>query len=389
MSAPSDLSIVYFGNDWFAENRTSSHHIGRRLGQLFPLLYVESPGLRVPTTSRRDLRKLIKKLFAAFRTPQQIDAHMWYISVPQIPLRRFLTVRRLNQSFASWRIQRSLRMLGFSFYVSWFTVPHPGFLAGRLGERMVVYYCIDNYSALPDVDSIDVARMDAQLSRRADLVFAASPTLTATKQKQNSNVIYSPHGVDAELFAQAADLSRPVAERARGLSHPIIGFFGVLDARIDSGLLQFLAKSRPQWSFLLVGRVAINAAPLASLPNICLPGAISYSALPDWARAFDVCIMPYCRDAFSENANPLKLREYLATGKPVVSIPIPELEQFGNLVSVATTSHQFLEAIEHELATDSDDRRRERMSAVSSSTWDIRIESVIRALFEGLENRAR
>jgi len=372
-----DLSFIYFGNDWFAENRTSSHHIARRLSNRFPLLYVETPGLRAPEASRRDIRKLFKKLAAAFRPPRQISEHMWHISVPQIPYRRYAAVRKINELFALWKVRSALRRVPLFSPLSWFNVPHPGFLAGKLGERMVVYYCTDNYAAAPGVDATDVARMDEALTRRADVVFATSPSLVHEKQRLNETVIYSPHGVDADVFGKAADLTLPIAEPARNLSHPVIGFFGVLDGRIDPGMIEFLATSRPHWSFLLVGRVAIDARRLSRLSNVCMPGNVPYEMLPDWARAFDVCIMPYRQDAFSLNANPLKLREYLATGRPVVSIPTAEVEQFSGFVSVAATNEEFLAAIEKELAADSEERRRERIRLVSPATWDARVEVVI------------
>ena len=140
-------------------------------------------------------------------------------------------------------------------FISWFHVPHPGLLAGQLGECLIVYYCIDNYAALPGVESMSVAAMDEGLARRADLVFVVSNNLLQNKVKLNPNVFLSPHGVDAELFEKAADKSRPVAARVKGTLHPVVGFFGVLDDKIDVDLLLYLARSRPQWSFLLVGFV--------------------------------------------------------------------------------------------------------------------------------------
>jgi Glycosyl transferases group 1 len=388
VNTSTDLLFIYFGNDWFAENRTSSHHIAKRLGSRFSLLYVESPGLRAPRVSSRDFGKICKKLGVAFRGPKQIGPRMWHVSVPQIPFRRFPAVRKLNEVFARWKLKRAVRNLSLGSAVSWFTVPHPGFLAGTLGERLVVYYCIDSYAALPDVDAAEVAKMDDALSRRADLVFAASPGLVASKQEQNSRVIYSPHGVDADLFGRAADSAQPVAEGARNLSHPLIGFFGVLDNRIDFDLIRFLALRRPQWNFLLVGHIAGNISTLNGLENVHMPGAVRYETLPDWARAFDVCIMPYRQDAFSANANPLKLREYLATGRPVVSVPMPEVDRFGANIAIRASKQDFLEAIEKELVADSEEKRKARMELVRADTWDARVESVVSLVRQALGEAA-
>lgn len=370
-------AIVYFGNDWFAENRTSSHHIARRLGARFKVLYVESPGLRAPSASGRDLRKIWRKLSQSFERPRQIGPAMWHLTLPQIPYRNAPGVAAANRWFGSRMIQRAVAGLGFERIVTWFLVPHPGFLAGRCGEAMTIFYAVDNYSALPGVDAAQVARMDRELTEAADLVFGVSPSLAADKKQINPHTIFSPHGVDAELFGRAADLSLPIPEPAAQLSHPVIGFFGVLDQRVDMALIEYLARQRPGWSFLFIGRIAVDAGTLKSLPNVFMPGAVPYETVPDWARAFDVCIMPYQQDAFSKSANPLKMREYLATGRAVVSVPLPEVERFGGGVLVARNHEEFLKQLEKALAEDTPARRRGRIESVAPMTWDARAEEVI------------
>ena len=370
-------AIIYFGNDWFAENRTSSHHIARRLGERFRLLYVEVPGLRAPSSSGRDLAKIVRKLAKAVEKPRQIGPTMWHMTLPQIPYRNAPGVAAANRWFGRNRIRAAAAGLGFDRTVSWFLVPHPGFLAGRLGESMSVFYAIDDYSALPGVDRQQVARMDEELSRAVDVIFTVSPSLLQAKQALNANVVFSPHGVDAELFGRAADRSLPLPEKARGLKRPVVGFFGVLDQRLNVKLLEYLARARPEWTFLLVGRVAVDASSLAALPNVVMAGSVPYETVPDWARAFDICIMPYFQDAFSKAANPLKMREYLATGRAVVSVPLPEVERFGGGVVLARSDEEFLRRIEEELASDSDEKRAARRQSVAPMTWDARAAEVI------------
>lgn len=374
------LSIVYFGNDWFGENRTSSHHIASRLGAMYTLLYVEVPGLRAPEMNGRDLGKLWRKLRSAVRGPRQIGPHMWHMTLPQIPFRRSRAVQVLNHRFALFIVRRAMRLLQLHSSVSWFLVPHAASLAGELGERLVVYYCIDDYSALPNVDKRAVAEMDAALSRRADLVFASSRALFETKTKINPAVTYAPHGVDVALFRSASDRSKQPALPVRELRHPVVGFFGVVDERIDTELILFLARARPQWTFLLVGRIATDRAKLSSFANILCPGPVPYESLPDWARAFDACIMPYRRGAFASNANPLKLREYLATGKPVVSVRMPEVESLGAFVEIADTPQQFLQATDRALGGESDERRQARVKCISQMTWDSRVNETIQVV---------
>ncbi len=374
------LSIVYFGNDWFGENRTSSHHIARRLVDRYKLLYVEVPGLRAPEMNSRDLIKLWRKLRSTLRRPRPIGPRMWHMTLPQIPFRRFRAVRALNHRVAQLLIRRAMNRLQLQSSVSWFVVPHAASLAGLLGEKLVVYYCIDDYSTLPNVDRQAVAQMDTALSRRADLVFASSRALFESKTRHNSAVTYAPHGVDVDLFRSASDRSRQPALPTRALPHPVVGFFGVVDERIDTDLLLFLSRERPGWTFLLVGRIAIDQARLTARSNIFCPGTVPYLELAEWARAFDVCMMPYRLGAFATHANPLKLREYLATGKPVVSVRMPEVESLGAVVEIADTAPEFLRAIDRALADDCDERRQARVNSVAPMTWDRRVQETIQVL---------
>ena len=370
-------AIVYFGNDWFGENRTSSHHIARRLGNRFRVLYVEVPGLRAPSASGRDISKLWRKLSKSVQPPQQIGPSMWHMTLPQIPYRSAPGVAALNRWFGGRMIRRAVAGLRLGPILTWFLVPHPGFLAGQCGETMSVFYAVDDYSALPGVDRPQVAKMDQELTRAADLVFGVSPSIVEAKTGLNRHTVFAPHGVDAELFGRAADKSLPLPERARGLGRPVVGFFGVVDQRLDVGLIEYLSRQRPQWTFLLVGRIAVEAGRLAALPNVVLAGSVPYETVADWARAFDIAIMPYHQDAFSRSANPLKMREYLATGNAVVSAPLPEVERFGGGVAVARSHSEFLARLEDELAADTPGKRSERMASVAAATWDARAADVI------------
>lgn len=378
--------FLYFGNDWFAENRTSSHHVAQHLAQRLPLLYVDCPGLRAPAFSGRDLRRLARKLKEALRGPRQVGNQMWHCTLLSAPASK-RRLRAASRPLAAWLIRRWIRQLGWRDLISWFVVPHPGFLACQLGEDYVVYYCTDNYAALPGVDSIAVRKMDEDLSRRADIIFAVSPELVKAKRNLNDNVVYAPHGVDIELFARAMDPATHEPPLAAKLRHPVIGFFGVLGAWLDYELLRFLAVSRPQWTFLFVGRIAADVSGLAQLPNVVFAGPQPYQSLPQWAKAFDVGILPYHRNEQVMNANPLKLREYLAAGRPVVAVSTPEIDRFAQWVHIAHSHQEFLEQIERALATDTPEARMARRAAVRHMSWEARVTETLAHVEKGLRKK--
>lgn len=382
-------SIVYFGNDWFAENRTSSHHVASRLARLMPLLYVDSPGLRAPTGSKRDVKRLFKKLAASLRLPQQLAPGFWHCTVPQIPYRRVPGVGALNRAFGLWAVRRAIRHVEFKQQISWFVVPHPGFMAHRLGESLCVYYCIDDYAAHPGVDGEQVARADRELTLRADQLFVAPPALLDEKKAINPTATFAPHGVDVDLFQQALDPATPVPEVARELSRPVVGYFGSIAAWIDIEMIAWLARARPQWSFLMVGQSFVDVSELRVLPNVLLAGPQPYDSLPGWAKAFDVAIIPYRLNQQVLNANPLKLREYLATGRPIVTVSNPEIERFSRWVHVVDGRHAFLAAIEAALRPEPDGSALARVDVVRKMTWDSRVDEVLATVGRALEKRTQ
>lgn len=382
-----DVGVVYFGNDWFAENRTSSHHVAVRLAKRMPVLYVDSPGMRAPQASGRDLRRALRKLREALRMPRRVDDNLWHCTVPQLPFRRIPGVTLFNRLFSQWALRRAMRVLGSRKRISWFVTPHPGFLARHLGESFCVYYCIDDYAAHPGVDREVIAASDQSLTERADLVFVAPPSLLAAKRALNPHTHFSPHGVDAALFARAADPATDIPEAARHLRHPVVGYFGSIHEWIDVELIAWLARARPQWTFLLVGYAAIKVPELEALPNVMLAGAQPYQSLPSWARAFDAAIIPYRRNRQVENANPLKLREYLATGRPVVAVGNPEIARFASVVHIAEGPEDFLAGLEQALADGPDKGAAERMAAVADQTWDRRVEDVLNEVSSSLATR--
>lgn len=374
------VGIVYFGNDWHAENRTSSHHIAAGLARTMPVLYVDSPGIRAPTGSGRDIRRAARKLAAALSLPVLVAPNLWHCTVPQVPLRRIPGVNAFNAAFGRWAVRRAMRAAGIRRSISWFTVPHPGHLAGKLGDEFCVYYCTDDYSAFPGVDEVLIAARDRDLSLRADLLFVATPGLEAPKRALNPNTVFSPHGVDVDLFRQAMDERTELPERVRGIPRPVIGYIGTIHEWVDLDLLAWLASERPTWSFLLVGHAATDVSALRDLPNVHFAGPQPYADLGRWSKAIDVALIPQRRTRWIANANPLKLREYLAAGRPVVSVRNPEIEKFASWVRIADDHHAFLAAIDAALLDTGRDAAEARAAVVADQTWERRVDTVLRTL---------
>jgi glycosyltransferase involved in cell wall biosynthesis len=227
------------------------------------------------------------------------------------------------------------------------------------------------------VDAALIAQRDDALSRRADLLCVAPPALLDAKRALNPNTVFSPHGVDVALFAQAQDPATEVPALARDLPRPIIGYIGSIHEWIDVPLIEWVAQQRPQWSFLLVGHAHVAVDGLRALPNVTLAGTQPYASLPSWSKAFDAAIIPYRLNRQVANANPLKLREYLAAGKAVVSVRNPEIEKFSQWVRLVDDREGFLAALDAAVLDHAPGAAESRIAAVADQTWEARVDAVL------------
>jgi glycosyltransferase involved in cell wall biosynthesis len=378
MTKPDRPTIIYFGNDWAAENRTSSHHVARWLAKRYDVIYVESPGLRAPKGTGRDLKKLVSKVGLALRGPRPTPEGLQVQTMLQIPFHGSDLVRRANRHLLVASLKLLLKLRGVKNPITWFVVPHMAPVAGQLGERLSIYYCIDDYAALPDVDVQAVRAMDEALTRKANLVFVASDTLLEKKRSLNADTHVSPHGVDYDHFVKAQDPNLATPEDVAKLPRPIIGFFGLIERWIELDLIKYMAEKRPHWTFLMIGRIAVPEAEVPRLPNIHYLGRRPYETLPAYGKAFDVAIIPYHLTQQVLHSNPIKLREYLAMGKPIVSVSVPEIDKFSDHVAIARTHEEYLAKVDAAVANGlSAERIKSQTERASTMTWDANLRKVI------------
>jgi glycosyltransferase involved in cell wall biosynthesis len=368
--------IIYVGNDWFADNRTSSHQIARLLAQHNRMLYVEAAGQRAPKASKRDIGKIFRKLKRAFADPVRLDNGMHLYSPVILPFHRFSLARRLNKIILGWSIKRACKTVGFENPVLWIILPHYSSLVDTVRCKGVVYYVVDEYSSMPDVDADRIREMERHVLDHADVVFTISEELTRAKSQVNPNTYFSNHGVDTAHFnrAHTEDLPRP--SELGSMPAPVIGFFGLIEDWLDLELIEHLASRRPRYSFVLIGRVASDTARLKKHKNVFFLGQKKYEDIPAYLKYFDVCLIPFKLNEVIINSNPLKLKEYLAGGKPVVSVGIGEVRKYGDLVYIGDTYDEYLACVDRALEEDSPERARQRVRAMESESWPARVDVI-------------
>lgn len=371
-----DQQIVYIGNDWFADNRTSSHQIARLLARTNRMLYVEAAGQRSPTATKRDFAKMAAKLRKAWADPVRVEDGVHVYSPLIVPFHASALARRVNRIVLGAQIRRACRKVGFERPILWIILPHYSSIVETVPHKGVVYYVVDEYSAMPGVDVERIREMEALVLAKADVVFAISEQLAATKGRANPHTYFSPHGVETAHFGRAYHEALPRPQEMEGIPSPIVGFFGLIEDWLDFDLLEYLAERRPNYSFVMVGRVARDISRFARHQNVVFLGKKPYSDIPSFLRAFDVCHIPFQLNDVILHSSPLKLKEYLAGGKPVVSVAIDEVKKLEGLAYVANDFAGYLTAIDRALAEDSAERAQARVQAMEKESWESKVETI-------------
>jgi UDP-galactopyranose mutase len=271
--------------------------------------------------------------------------------------------------------------------VTWLYTPMALPLAAHLNPQCVVYDCMDELSAFLFAPLALITRESALLNW-ADLVFTGGPSLYEAKRHRHPNVHCFPSSVDAAHFRQARTCTE--AADQRDIPHPRLGFYGVIDERIDLELIGALATSHPEWQICMVGPVVkIDPASLPQGPNLHYFGQRSYRELPSYLAGWDVCMMPFARNEATRFISPTKTLEYMAAEKPIVTTPINDvIEPYGNIVYVGDSPASFVAACEQALAADDNERACHLVgmrAVLAATTWDKTVQQMQQLIAAVLE----
>jgi glycosyltransferase involved in cell wall biosynthesis len=349
------------------------------------VLWVNSIGYRTPNVSRADLTRAVRKLVAATRRMSNPEPNIHVLSPLAIPAYGRPSVRWLNRILLRYQVKRAMRKLRFQRAINWVFNPPAAVVARQLGEANLIYHCVDEHAAFTGVSAASMESFERALLRSADLSIVSSERLLESRRRINAETVLVRHGVDFEHFRKALDPATVVPAEIATLPHPILGFFGLIADWIDVELLARLARHFSQGSLVLVGKAVTDVSALAALPNVHLLGRKPYGDLPAYCRGFDVALNPFRINELTLNANPLKVREYLAAGLPVVSSPIPEVAALG-LCRIAEGPEQTIRAVEEALADPGPSTARSER--IRPESWAARLEEIRGHLATALDRKA-
>jgi glycosyltransferase involved in cell wall biosynthesis len=366
--------MLCFSHDWSGDP-LSKTHLMRLLARDNRILWVNSIGYRTPTASRRDLSRAFKKLAAiATDSLREPEPNVHVLNPLVIPAYGRPWIRDINRRLLRHQVRRAMRQLGFQRPINWVFNPAAAVIAGSLGEDQLIYYCVDEYAAFSRVDRIALATLEQDLLDKAGLVITSSAGLYESKRSFNRNTVLVRHGVNWNHFRRALDTETALPPDINNLPGPIIGYFGLIaDDWVDLELLAHVARRLPHASIVMLGKVTMDVSLLKQFPNVHLLGHRPYESLPAYCKAFAAALIPFPMNDATRNANPLKAREYLAAGLPVISTALPEVEVLGGC-RIGHDADDFVAQIQ--LALVEPGPSAVRSDAIRHESWESRLADI-------------
>jgi len=294
---------------------------------------------------------------------------------------------RVHDVFGLSFLKFYLRYLRFTPDVAIFGTPYFAFFLPFLKSMgtKIIYDCVDEMTAFPNVNNnLQASLMERYMVKNSTFTFAASKILYSKILKLNPNCFYVPNGVDFPHFFSASKVREKIPE-VEHLKHSIVGYIGAVFEWFDVDLVCKLARLHPDYSILLVGPVDFSLKKkLEGYLNIKMVGAKPYEVLPRYLACMDVCLIPFKINRLTSASNPIKLYEYLAAGKPVVSTALPEVcENASGLVYIAKDSEDFIRKVE-EAVKEAESPNKElimrRIKFAKENSWEKRIETIEKLL---------
>jgi len=363
-------SFIVFSDDWGEHPSSCQHLFGQMLGQ-HRVIWVNTIGMRSPKFSLADFKKIARKVSKMFRRREPAEQ---VNSSPQprvcqpfmLPWSSIAAVRRFNRNSVAREVRRAARELNMLRPVVVSTVPNACDYVDCFDAAGVVYYCVDDFSQWPGLEHALVREMESSLIAKAGVLIATSRNLFDKLSAGGRKVHLLTHGVDIGLFSRDAP-----AEHAclTDIPKPRVGYFGLFDERSDQRLLVDVARSLPEISFVITGPVATDVSLLRACPNVHFTGSLPYRELPALIKGLEVLFIPYLVDQFTASISPLKLKEYLVTGKPVVVTPIAEARLHPEFLRLAASADEWKQALQDALASGSMARRDVVNAAMANESW--------------------
>ncbi|MHA1753372.1 MAG: glycosyltransferase [Candidatus Helarchaeota archaeon] len=293
--------------------------------------------------------------FQLFSKIKKTDNNL-FVLTPHLglPFRRFITIKKINIFLLKRTIKKCLKKMNINSFIMITYNPYSDNIISELRPILSIFDCVDDHSEYPYPALKKKRNKDYLITKEnnlcniVDIVITTSKELYKKKKIINQNTYFIPNGVDFHVFQKYFFEKNEIPEDLKNVKKPIIGFVGGLAQWIDFELIKYIAKESPDWSVVLVGPIIGNLNIINiknEYKNIYFLGKKEKEDIPKYVSNFDVCINPFKINKLSKHVNPLKVYEYLAAMKPVVSVKMPELESLSDIIHFADSKFDFVEKI--------------------------------------------
>lgn len=353
------------------------------------VIFVNSISMGLPSLVHKDLLpRIARKLRSYARAARETEEGITVVSPPAVPFYGSAVARRANRLLLSAQISTLAKRRGLRRPILWLAIPTAVEMIGRLGESLVIYLVSDKYDANTMDHATDpklIKRLHERALDAADIIFYSGHKMFKEAERGRERSLLLEQAVDFDHFSQVARGELTIAPEVARIPSPRLGYFGAIEPwLIDQQLIKRAATERPEWHWVLIGNRARNLE-IGHLSNVHLLPAVAYRELPHYAAGFDVCVLPWdVQNLWTSYTAPLKVREYLATGRPVVITQLAEFEHMRNVIRTARSHDEFFTQVEEALAEQGIEPARARQGSVANDTWDSRVEWVSKLIERAL-----
>lgn len=384
------LDVIYFGPIEWNYIKQRPQHIVCGLSRYGKVLYIEPLGLR--NISFSDWPRIFTRAQSFLKKPKktntQENKNIFFLSPYYIPLYNNSPADKINKNILLQAVRKKLTENNFQHKpVLWFTAPiSPALdLARELDHCLTVYECMDDYAEIHLLrgeleSSRNIKAVEDKLTQKADLVIATSERLYHKLKEKNPTTYLVPNAVDFEFFSQKFKENLPLPSDLENIPRPVLGYFGTVGTWFDFELVEYVCKKR-NWSVVLIGPVHVSYQ--NKLKNLHLLGTKSYAEIPNYLKYFDVCLIPFKINEVTRSINPLKVFEYLSSGKGVVSTYLPDLKPYRDIIHLVSSKEEFLECAELYLTAEQDEKIiQKRIETARLNSWEARTAKILSLLEE-------
>ena len=358
------------------------------------VIFVNSISMGLPGLSNKDLvPRIVRKLRSYARLARPTPEGVTVVSPAVIPFFGSRVARAVNRRLLAMQIGNLARRGGLTGPILWIAIPTAADMIGQFDEQLVIYQVSDKYDAnLMDhaTDLRTIRQLHERAIDNADLVLYSGQKLLAEAERGRERSFLLEQAVDFDHWSQVGAGKLEIAEAVARIPRPRLGYFGAIEPwLVDQELITRAARERPEWHWIFIGNKS-RGVEIEALPNTHFLPPVPYQELPRYAAGFDVCVLPWdTAHAFTSYGSAIKVREYLATGKPVVISPLPEYESMSDVLRIARTHDDWFCLVEEALQENDPGAAQARQAAVSGGTWDARAEWVSSLIVSTLAARVR